>query len=102
MKLLHHSNPVLSVLEVAAELESQEPTAAILLQRDSLASVAKTWDVTVACRDETLKTRMRQETPLEVLDFSQGLPTDTPKDYDLTAIMTDIVAVVEGASKTHG
>jgi hypothetical protein len=89
LKLLHHSNPVLSVLEVVAGLESQEPTAAILLQRGSLASVAKTWDVTMACRDETLKTRMRQETPLEILDFGQDLPTDTPKDYDLL-IASDI------------
>jgi len=50
----------------------------------------KTWDATIACQDETMKTRLEQdsigqEIRLEILDFSDDQPAATPGDglYDV-------------------
>lgn len=83
MKLLHHWSPALSVLEVAAEADPQVATSPALLQQECLVSLTETWDVTTASRDDTLKTKMRQEAAVKVLDFAQELPPDMLEVYDL-------------------
>lgn len=60
-------------------------TTPLLLQRADLKNLAKTWDITIACRDKKLvKSEMEGQISAKVLDFGQDLPTDTPGDhYDL-------------------
>jgi zearalenone synthase (highly reducing iterative type I polyketide synthase) len=66
--------------------------------------VIKTWDVTIASRDGSVKTTTGQEARLEDLDFSQDLPTDMP-EYDLLiaselgSYALDPLQAVEGMCK---
>ncbi len=70
----------MTVLEVAAESSHQESTPIILLEKDSLAGVAKTWDISTTCRRDT---NSEQEANVEILDFSQVLPTIAEQKYDV-------------------
>ncbi|RYC61650.1 hypothetical protein CHU98_g4553 [Xylaria longipes] len=93
-ELLHHSYPALSVLEIAAEPSANSSTpisSTPLLGRSELASVGRTWDVTVSCRDQTrVKLGTEQDTTSETLDLEQARPAESLQDrYDLL-IVSDI------------
>lgn len=77
--LLYHSNPGLSVLEVAADLDT------LLFQRGGLARLVKTWDVNTAIPDKTsIKKGTEQKESLKVIDFGIDLPEDEPEEqYDV-------------------
>lgn len=79
---MHHSNPALSVLEVATD------TNGLTFQQADLARLAKTWDVTAAVVNEPLKddSTARQES-LKVIDFRQDVPGDVSRDqYDIICV----------------
>ena len=74
----HHSNPALSVLEVATETDS------LLFEKVELSNLAKTWNVNTVLPDESLIKTTEQQESLEVLDFRQELPEEVSKDgYDI-------------------
>ena len=74
----------MTVLEVAAEPNPHDSSPISLLEKGSLARVAKTWDISTTCQYETMK--LEQEASFEVLDFSHDLPADKAESYDLLIV----------------
>lgn len=87
---MHHTNPSLSVLEVA------RGTNGLLFQRDDLSQLAKTWDVATAIPDDTMNESTAPRGSLKVLDFSQKLPDDVSENQ------YDILCVSDSALGRHG
>ena len=86
VRLLHHSNPALSVLEVASD-----PSP---LTTGELSQISKTGKVTISCNDPDLKTALdgnAHDASVEILDFTQELSSDSLKDrsYDVV-LLSDI------------
>lgn len=79
---MHHTNPALSVLEVATD------TNDLRFQRTDLARLAKTWDVTTAVAEETLiNDKTAPQGSLKVLDFRHNIPEDVTQDqYDIICV----------------
>ncbi|KFA49985.1 hypothetical protein S40293_05963 [Stachybotrys chartarum IBT 40293] len=81
LQLLHHASPALSVLEVAADLDSP------LFQQSGLANLAQTWDVSIAIPDENPINENIQPESIKILDFGKEFPEDTPKEqYDVLVL----------------
>ena len=80
IRLLHHSNPGLSVLEI--------PSKYSLLTEGGLSNISKTGVVTIACKDAELKTKLDEaahDTFIESLDFTEELSSESLEDrsYDV-------------------
>lgn len=91
MKLLHHTNPGLSVLEISTGSDNLSP---IILGPglDGIEKIVKTGDYTVSCTDETAKTKLDEFLSAQgkgisakLLDISQDLTAQEIKDqaFDL-------------------
>ena len=86
VKLLHHSNPALSVLEIA-------PTSSMRTYGD-LSYISKTGEVTITCRDAELKAKLDEtahDAFIESLDFTEELSSESLKgrSYDVV-ILSDL------------
>ncbi|KAI0402410.1 putative polyketide synthase [Xylaria palmicola] len=94
LDLLHHSNPDLSVLEVAPGAGKEDPMMteiSPLFQRGELARLACTWDVTVGYRDELQdKSKTVSNVSLKKLDFGRDNDADIIEgQYDLLVATED-------------
>ncbi|KAI0437216.1 putative polyketide synthase [Xylaria telfairii] len=94
LDLLHHSSPVLSVLEIAPGAGKDDPTMTKippLFQRGELARLARTWDVTIGYRDELWdKPEMVSNVSLKKLDFGRDNDAEiTEGQYDLLVVTED-------------
>ncbi|KAF2878222.1 putative polyketide synthase [Massariosphaeria phaeospora] len=83
MKMIYHTNPTVSVLEVA----SDSP----LLIRATLAGISKTGDATISCANVEVKSKLDgiiHDATIESLDFGGDISTDDIKDrnYDVVLI----------------
>ncbi len=84
------------MLEVASEPLDESP--ATFVQRNELANLTKTGDVTVACRDELVRSKLQQESTaelqvsFEVLDFSQKLPDGANQDKSYDVAIASVLA----------
>ncbi|KAG8527705.1 Type I Iterative PKS [Bacidia gigantensis] len=86
VKLLHHSNPALSVLEIANDSS--------LLASGDLSNILSTGEVTITWRDAELKTKLDESAPdaiIESLDFTEELSSESLKErnYDVV-ILSDL------------
>ena len=84
VKLLHHSNPALSVLEIASNSS--------LLTAGDLSNISKTGEVTITCRYAELKAKLDEtahDAFIESLDFSEELSSESLKDrsYDVVILL---------------
>ncbi|KAI4781335.1 polyketide synthase [Aureobasidium sp. EXF-3400] len=102
VRLLHHSNPGLSILELAMQSEDSVEES-LLVQRKDLDTVTKTASITVACRDPALKSQLtqdlliKQDITLELLDLTQN-PTDgnlSDSRFDLVLVPQVDISFVE-------
>lgn len=82
IKLLHHSNPALSVLEIAS--------SSSLLSDGDLSSISKTGEVTITCKDAELKAKLDEtahDAFIESLDFTKELSSESLKDRSYDAVI---------------
>ena len=83
VKLLHHSDPALSVLEIASNSS--------LLTDDDLSNISKTGAITIAHKDSELEVKLNEtahDAYTEVLDFTEEIPSESLKDrsYDVVIL----------------
>ncbi|KAF2639734.1 putative polyketide synthase [Massarina eburnea CBS 473.64] len=86
LKLAYHSNPALSILEVASQSS--------LLTRSDLSSLSKTAEITLACVDAEVTSKLEEashDVAVESLNFAENLSADSlnGRNYDLI-VVTDL------------
>ena len=84
VKLLHHSNPALSVLEIAS---NSSP-----LTYGALSNISMTGEVAITCRDAELKAKLDEsvhDASIEILDFTEEFSSESLKDrsYDVIILL---------------
>lgn len=82
VKLLHHSNPALSVLEIASNSSMRT--------YGDLSNISKTGEVTITCKDAELKAKLDEtahDAFLESLDFTEELSLKSLADRNYDVIV---------------
>ena len=97
MRLLHHSKPEISILEVAPESENAL-TAPLFLQRDDLNDIIGAIQANVACQEESTKSRLlddpnfNQTLQVEILDLSEHSSAENAETSKFDVILVPNVA----------
>ncbi|KAF2966748.1 hypothetical protein GQX73_g6838 [Xylaria multiplex] len=87
-ELMHHSYPALSVLEIAPRLEEHSESVRyefpLNFQQMGMVNLTKTWDVTVASRNEMLPKAENQQGSIRIVNFDRDILIESFQDsYDL-------------------
>jgi acyl transferase domain-containing protein len=95
VSLLHHSNPALSVLEIASDSS--------VLSQDELSNLSKTGEVTIASQNPELKAKLDETTQdvlIESLDSTEDLSSVSFKDRSYDVVILSDASFFEAEAET--
>ncbi|KAF4632818.1 hypothetical protein G7Y89_g5307 [Cudoniella acicularis] len=101
LRLLHHSNAALSILEVDLESEHSSPTV-LCPTLDGFKGILRTGEYIIACQDDARKSKFQEDPSLdpnitvEVLDIEKELSSEILKDQSYDVIVVSNLDAIAG------